>query len=251
MKTKMSSLRNYQIALRIFLSALVFVATTYLTAAYVFKSHNAIARPARNCEISVPHFAGEVEVYYSKIAGECAVFATPQNKPGLVYRSYLFTDSGLFQIFNSFDETENHNATGVRAYFFLPRQNKVTFKLRKDGDLQIETAAGRTVIIEAKDARLKKITDAKFEESIDVKPENNGGVELVEAKFLFIDTGFAFGDSPYTDPDRHSTIHDSEGRICDLQNSELFTLAKGEARLKSDLELAQILSKSCPLLEPL
>jgi hypothetical protein len=230
-----------------FLVSVLFILSSFVSAAYVvrspIKNHRELPR---DCDHPVPDVIGDVEAYFAKLSSGCGVYVTPSSKPDMIYRSYFFSDTGLFQIFNSYSSSEKSTETGVRAYFFLPRKKAVNYRFLINGDLLIETAVGSKILISHLNAHLVDATGFKFIEDPQISKNNFGGVEITESQFLFIDSGFKLGDSPYADANRTSKLYDFQGRSCSINNRDLFNYYKNGENLKSDMELTRLFAAQCP-----
>lgn len=184
--------------------------------------------------------------------GECLLEVSPESD-GLNYRSFTFSSSGLFQIFNSFEPLHAQPVSGARAFFIFPRKRlpdfhfseanqQLTVTLSDQSKLTFSTATGRAVQ-----------WDHMFTESLDVNRTNQGGFEINGPRTLILDTGWAFRKPAYAIASGKSEFRDAFGNRCALLNRELFIYDGSAAydpkfRFAKDSELKNFLAERCPQL---
>ena len=187
----------------------------------------------------------------------CYVDVTPMDTETLVYRSYLFSDQGLFMVFNSYGDGEPSKFTGARVFYLLPRGATPHAEKTEDGNLRINLASPASSLeIDGITARLKGLiknnVPAKLLEKEEINPQNQGGVEIANYAGLLIDTGFSIGQDPKTDPNRQSLVIDHKGNSCKLKNKELFVYDNPnfEGLRFNDDQLKKYLHSACPAIDP-
>ncbi len=159
-------------------------------------------------------------------------------------------------VFNSYGDGKPSEKTGARVFYFLPRET-TPHGISENGDLKIQTGSVDTVlIIDGTTSKLKSLARkniaATLIESPEVNATNQGGVEIKDYHGLLIDTGFALGKDPKTDPNRKSLITDQNGKSCRIKNKDLFNYDNSDEAIfkRSDLEFKKYLSQVCPELTP-
>lgn len=181
---------------------------------------------------------------------DCFLSALSVNVPGLLYRSYLFTN-GELMVFNSYDDSvDSTSSTGARVFFFFPRNQTPDIEDVGNVIYMKSSFAGISLGIDyVKDqvVGFKGITatiDPK------VNADNKGGVEVLSSPTLWLDLGFSQGHDPSTETNRTVTFHDINGKTCNVKNSDLFTYySDGNNSFKySDADLKTFLKKRCPSL---
>ncbi|WP_041577143.1 hypothetical protein [Bdellovibrio bacteriovorus] len=168
------------------------------------------------------------------------------------YRSYLFTSSGRFMIFNSFGAGSESRMTGAREFYLFPRKAKAPKYRWNDVDrrLIVSTTSDHEIYFDYEDAEVLAMSGATLRRSPNISPNNNGGVEIENFNGLLLDLGFKTGSSPSSFPDRTAQLLDLRNRTCRIKNKDIFKYGSGEPSLKySDSELKIFVKKHCPLLE--
>lgn len=193
---------------------------------------------------------GHAQVQVVPLASNCSVYITPTERNDMVYRSFLFTDDGILQVFNSYGNGAEARQTGARVYAFFPRTRKVQFSVKNETlrlktsreglDFEFDTRATPHVVA---------ISTAEFKEEAQILPHNNGGLELTNARFVYLDSGFGRGAAPHDNAASYSTFHDGIGKQCVVRNGEVYRYENGTAYLKSDSAIRTLLAKSCPTLQ--
>lgn len=171
--------------------------------------------------------------------------------PAMKYRSYLVTNEGLLMVFNSYNATENADATGARVFHFFPRNQTPDIQVSGSQIVYQTATQGLELILSQKKAEILGMKGGKVKESTKLSPSNQGGVEFSSVKFLTLDSGFTLGQDPTGIPDRNSKFIDSSGRTCTVQNKEVFKYSSdGDSSFKfTDDELKNFLKDRCPQLK--
>lgn len=183
----------------------------------------------------------------------CFITVNPRNINNLTYRDFLFDDSGLFMIFNSFGPGPESETTGARELYFFPR---TTQALSYDYDpankrLIVNTPSGKVFTFNTEKAILVSISNTTFTQDYSVVKGNNGGIEITKNDGFYLDLGFTLGQSPSQNPNRKITFKDSQNQSCQVKNSDVFKYtADSDVIFKfNDAQLKRFLTGSCPRLK--
>jgi hypothetical protein len=201
------------------------------------------------------HESGPGLQYYRQFfkPNSCYLDLQPTQYENMKYRGFLFSNKGLFMVFNSFNESDNSSATGARVFYFFPRKNNPDRKV-DNSNLIISSAApwvefsfdlnnGNLIQISANG----KIADIKVDKKI--SPDNAGGVEILKFAGLRLDLGFALGYDPALEKYRDVQFIDQNENSCTVENQEIFNyINNGDYEFKhsTDSELKIFLQKRCP-----
>lgn len=182
----------------------------------------------------------------------CYLSVHPVYTTDLVYRDYLFTNTGELMVFNSYGNGPDSESTGARVYYFFPR-TKVPHAYIRGAEIVAETATpGLEFVFDSANQNLKSVSLGKVQEELKVHPGNNGGIEIQELSVLWLDSGFKQGSDPTQDMTRNSVFRDHKNNFCTVKNKEIFAMINGSLEFKySDLDLKKFLSKRCSNLEVL
>jgi hypothetical protein len=219
--------------------------------ALIILSGQAFAATSK-CLLTMQDQAKNALIELTPIGSGCGIYITPLQRDSMVYRSYLFTDDGLFQIFNSFGNGAEQTKTGARVYAIFPRNEKIGFHVAIDqNSIRVQTSNRNTVfkLSTTPQVSVQKITNSDFLEDQKVQLANNGGLELSNNKFVYLDIGFGRGAAPQSNAESVSTFHDRRGRQCVVRNRDVFHYLHGDATLKSDAKIRTALAKYCPKLQ--
>lgn len=203
--------------------------------------------PPTTCRTTMPVRVGSVDHHTIAGSNGCLIYVANAHRSGLIFRSYIFSQAGALQVFESYGPGEEAEQTGSRTYFFLPRIQVPTIQpVANNTDLlEITTAAQVRFRLDTRTARLTSLVDGDFLEFPEIIPQNEGGFEILSAPRLWIDTGYARGQAAYENLSRTSLVTDARGRSCTLTNSLLFQRRRNEVFLKNDLEIRQVLDQNC------
>lgn len=181
--------------------------------------------------------------------GECLLFVTPDTDQ-LTYRSFSFSNTGMFQIFNSYEPGDSQPLSGARTYFLFPRKRLPDFYFSEsDHRLTVTLSDQSSMTFSTETARAIDWEHA-FTEETSVNRKNKGGFEITGGKFLILDTGWAFRKPAYTVASGKSEFRDSQGSRCTLPNRDLFVYGQNDPKLRfaSDSDLKKFLAERCPQL---
>ncbi|MEZ0392578.1 MAG: hypothetical protein ACAH59_10195 [Pseudobdellovibrionaceae bacterium] len=181
--------------------------------------------------------------------GECFLTADPSDVPSnFKYRSYLITDRGLLMIFNSYSPSGSASATGARVFYFFPRKITPNVKSYNGQTTMLLSAPGIELNLSQDQTKILTMKGAVIKEDPNVRPDNQGGVEISKVKTLLLDAGFNQGSDPTGNPNRSSKFIDHKGHTCQVKNNEIFNLTSdGDANFKfSDSQLKSFLKTRCP-----
>ena len=124
---------------------------------------------------------------------DCFMSALSVKVPGLLYRSYLFTN-GELMVFNSYDDSvESSSGTGARVFLFFPRNQLPNIEDVGNVVYMKSSFAGISLGIDYVKDQVVGFTGIKATIDPKVTPENNGGVEIQSSPTLWLDLGFAQG----------------------------------------------------------
>lgn len=187
---------------------------------------------------------------YANAAGKCYMSATPiKVQPDYVYRSFLFTNTGSLMVFNSINYDEYGVSDGARMFTFFPRNQTPEYIDRGDFVAVKTSTAGLEVNFDKELKKIHSVVGANFKEDPKVTPNNAGGFELLNAQFLYLDSGYAVGEDPTGQPNRQAKFVDSNGKTCSVKVGEVFSYKGDNPYVKySDAELKTWLKTRCPQL---
>lgn len=181
--------------------------------------------------------------------GECLLEVTPETQ-GFNYRSFSFSNSGLFQVFNSFEAQNGQPLSGARTYFLFPRTGLPDFHF-SEGDHRLTiTLSDQSTLIFSTETTRAVDWDYAFTEAHKVDRKNRGGFEITTSKSLILDTGWAFRKPAYTIKSGKSEFRDHQGNHCTLPNQDLFIYGGYDPKFRfaNDSDLRKFLTERCPLL---
>lgn len=180
--------------------------------------------------------------------GACFLTVQPHSVPELIYRAFIFRETGKLMVFNSFGPGPIATSTGARVFHFFPRERFPQVSATSHA-LQIEMSSNfNSVHFDPFSEKVLSSQGMIWKVNPKVNSENQGGVEIEISKGLLLDSGFKLGEDPTSDLTRNSIMIDPQGRTCRLKNSELFKVdSLGESNFRfSDKQLITFLSKKCP-----
>lgn len=148
-------------------------------------------------------------------ADGCLVQATPIEKRQLVYREYVFDQSGRFLIFDSTDGPFE-TATSQHNYFILPAKYVPSMEI--DGEQMIVTSASGTRFAFSKESpEIVNVSDDIVITATSSTVRNYTGILL--------DTGRKVGTRAYRNKTGISHFSKNGRKICSIRNAELFAYA--------------------------
>lgn len=186
---------------------------------------------------------------FANSQGKCFLSATPNDTPDYVYRSYLFTNDGTLMVWVSINEEEYGVSDGARVFTIFPRNQTPTVS-DFEGYVRIKSGTeGFEINLDRKSKKIHSVVGANFKEDPKVTPNNAGGFELLNAQFLYLDSGYAVGEDPTGQPNRQAKFVDSNGKTCSVKVGEVFSYKGDNPYVKySDAELKTWLKTRCPQL---
>jgi hypothetical protein len=197
-------------------------------------------------------------------------------------RQYVINSNGAFMVANLYTDHPNAKNSEIgdsRLYYIFPRSERPSYKKLLDGQLEVKLASGDRVRFSSQTGRIAGFTGMKWTEDPAISRANKGGLDLKPgANRLLLDTGYApkgtshFYRSPRKKygkngklvavelaPALESTFIDSNGTRCSVSDADIFDYTwgldhgikvySGDADLKPDSELKQVLEKKCPRLD--
>lgn len=207
------------------------------------------------CHRQVVHVKNlQIQINGNQDGSHCFAIVSPQNdRLDLIYRSYLFSNEGLFMIFNSYGPGDESVTTGAREFVFPAlKQSIPSYEVLSDGNVQINHVSGEKFIFNSDTGELISISNANFKNLASIKPANRGGIEILSiTSSIFIDHGFKLGSSPSGSRSAYSKIQDSKSNKCTVQNNELYDYDNsGDTNFKfpDAASLKKFINKRCPKL---
>lgn len=179
----------------------------------------------------------------------CQVLTSPADSGPNYFRSAVFTDEGMFMVFNSYEYSKGTD--GARVFYFFPRTRMPGFEQQANGQMLVHTSApGIFIAYDKTERRFAGMLGGVLSEDPKVQPHNNGGVEIRDVKTLWLDVGFKFKGDPSADHSRSSFFTDISGKRCEVSNKEIFSFtADDDSFFKfTDAELKAFLKTRCPAL---
>lgn len=204
-----------------------------------------------------PHIVesrGSVQVHMIQLREGTVCYVSVHNRKAeyQTYRDYLFTSDGELMIFNSLGYGPDSSATGAREFFMFPRVfENPSFEWNDQARrLIVTTVSGNKAYFDYEDAEIIEMTGARVERASEIRSDNNGGVEIKNYQGLLLDGGFKLGAAPTGVANAFSQLTDKRGKVCRLQNKELFKYpGDGDVIFKfSDAGLRTFLKGRCPQL---
>ena len=155
------------------------------------------------------------------MADGCLIQVTPLEKRGLVYREYVFSESGQMLIANSVDGPVE-TSLSYRVYLLLP--SGIVPMMKLEGDRMVITMAnGSRAAFRGDYPFIDEISsDLRIQEepAIDMAP--GGHFEIVRSNGVVLDTGWALGNRAYKDPKGVSVFKRPGQPDCKVANDSIF-----------------------------
>jgi hypothetical protein len=191
----------------------------------------------------------QIHKYYAKNSKTCYLSIQPIEKPNMIYRSYLFTNDGSFNIFNSFGIGKSSTTTGSRDYMLFPNiLPNPAFQVFLEEDLLVVTAtSNHKFYYSLTSGELIEVTEAQFKSTLNIAKNNGGGLELRLDRGLLLDSGFQVGKSPTEVKANSSRFINAKGQICKIKNSSLFKYYNDDVYFDwTEAQLKKLLKSQCP-----
>lgn len=177
----------------------------------------------------------------------CYLSIHPMDVENLTYRDYMFTNTGMMMIFNSYGEGSTSTTTGAREFYLFPRNGYPDYRVEENGDVTVKMVSGHLMRFDTKTFRIVSVTDGKVVEASSVNSKNNGGVELSLSRGLLLDIGFTMGKSPSSVKDKKIMFHDVNSKTCSLRNRDIFVYQGENAVITlNDEQLKVKFTPKCP-----
>ena len=181
--------------------------------------------------------------------GKCYL-SVRKKKPSedMIYRSYLFTNKGMMMIFNSYGTGPYEVDTGAREFYFFPRRQNPEFKVISESDTVFITSANSEfATFDPENGQLVGLSGLAYQIDPNITPANEGGLQVINYKGIYLDVGYKTGESPSTDFNRSSRFVDRNNKVCTVKNSEIFIKVNGNVELKfqTDAEVSKFLKRKC------
>lgn len=187
---------------------------------FLFQATFAFALPGDNCPSEQQLFGKLAFNRQFTVADGCLVQVTPIDKNGLVYREYVFDESGRLMVFNSVDGPYE-TATSQKSLFLLPVAAPPFMRI--EGDRMVVTAANGSRFFFARDSAFVQGSseDLEIAESQKVDLSSGGNFE-VKSSGILLDAGWAIGDRSYRNELADSRFLKAGHDSCVVKNSEIF-----------------------------
>lgn len=178
----------------------------------------------------------------------CFLSVRPSYAPTLIYRSFIFRETGKLLVFNSYGPGDSSKKTGARVFHFFPRNQLPNFSLngtdvtvmgaQKDVNFSFNSVSGQ----------IASSPTLEISEDSQIHAKNKGGVEISYFHGLLLDSGFSLGVDPTSNLAGKSIFRDEKNNQCQVSNSEIFTEDNdGDIVFKlSDQSLKKFLTYKCP-----
>lgn len=177
----------------------------------------------------------------------CFVSVKTTETPSLIYRSFIFRETGKLLIFNSYGPGPSETKTGARVFYFFPRQKIPSFSISAS-TVTVASGTALALVFDAVSGQLIKGVSAVVNEDPKISADNQGGLEIHSYSGLMLDAGFQLGSDPSANEQGSSIFRDVKGQSCLVKNSEVFNIdTDGESTFKfTDQRLAKFLAQRCP-----
>lgn len=156
------------------------------------------------------------------VGNGCLVQVTPIHKTTMIYREYVFYQSGRIVIFDSTPGTYE-TATSQRSYYLLPATQAPQLEQR-GREVVVTTASGEQALFNDSDIFMLDFRGRgliyKEEKVIDLSPE--GHFQILSSQFPFIDAGWKIGTFAHSDPNSYSTLVFPGDIRCGIKNNFIF-----------------------------
>lgn len=179
--------------------------------------------------------------------GICFISVGSRKINDLLYRNYLITSDGQLMVFNSFGQGPSSTHTGARVFYFYPKQKALDLRIEND-DVVVTMVSGHELTFDHSQIELAEVSEARVTVAQEVRPDNNGGVEIELDRSYLLDMGFKLGNTPAWDLSRHSVFKNARAQTCRFKNRELFYKKNDEVypRYPDDRKLQSVVSSKCP-----
>ena len=164
----------------------------------------------------------------------------------LIYRDYLFSSDGLLMVFNSLKPDEGPQSAGTREFYFFQEAFRGFQWVVTEDELILTGLADLKIHFSLATAQILKIENATIRLDPKVNPNNAGGFEILSSPWTFLDTGFFFGNTASSQPNRLSTLKNKDQVTCRLRNRSLFDYMGDDAKVKSPVDIQKAASLTCP-----
>ncbi len=196
----------------------------------------------------------QIHQMYDSREDRCYISVTSRISTDLTYRSFLFSNEGLFMVFESYGSGSDRDTTGAREFTLMPMaQRYPSYEVLADGTLKVNHTSGEVFTFETAKVQLASISHAEITVKESIKPANRGGVEFVKInRGILHDGGFKVGSSATGNPSGYSQLRDSSDNNCRVQNKELYSYdSNGDNRWNylDPMQLKKFLAKRCPKLK--
>lgn len=190
----------------------------------------------------------QVQQLWYKPSEKCFVtinydyYPAPQAK-----RSYLFANTGILMVFNSYGDGPVSTDTGARVFYFFPRLKNPQF-FHQNNSVFVAHSNDRLVQFDQQTAQMTFMESAEITVDPDVNRHNKGGVEITKYNGTLLDLGFNMGSDPKMNPNGKAIFSNPRGFKCTLKNKEIFDYSGDEPILKFDSEakIVSVVRSKCP-----
>lgn len=231
------------------------VLTSLLFSLNSFAQQSSAPGDLPGCEDEVVRFKNtQIQVIGNPGTNRCFLTLSPISAyTKLIYRSFLFSNEGLFMIFDSYGPGPENETTAAREFTQIPHLfPRPQFEIINDQVIVTQTS-GDKFTFDAETLEPISITNTQFTFNRIIDPTIKGGIEINSFKNgLWIEGGFKVGASPTSKRYNKSTIRNSKNQSCTVGNTELYNYtADGDNvwKFADDKAFYQFLNKKCPALK--
>ncbi len=133
----------------------------------------------------------KIQVQTGKLGGgNCFIKVSGHEENGAI-RSHLFTQKGLYQIFNSFHLYYD----GAKEIWFNGF-DKLSFTLVNSQKVKVHLKTGLSLTFNSSNALIHEAKGINLKEDIFIHPHNDGGIDIMNSDFHYIEYNFSENRSP-------------------------------------------------------
>lgn len=185
---------------------------------------SAVALPGDNCPAEQIVWGPWMFNRQFTMADGCLVQATPihkSGKKGLVYREYVFDESGRFMVFNSTDG-DYETATAQRNFILLPAVRPPEMKVVGD-QMRVTLASGHEVQFRKDSAFVQSSGVGLVVRDLEkVDLTAGGNFQILSYDGVLLDTGWMVGGRSSRRPEAESQFSIPGEPACKVSNQEIF-----------------------------
>lgn len=142
------------------------------------------------CEFKILKFES-LQVQTGKLGVDNCFIKVSGHEENGAMRSHLFTQKGLYQIFNSFHLYYD----GVKEFWFDGFEKLKFYKIGSQ-KLNVQLKPGLSFVFDSSTALIHESNGLNLKEDIFIHPHNDGGVNIMNSDFDYIEFKFSENRSP-------------------------------------------------------